>query len=317
LYKMETANTYNYEAEVAVHPLNDDFIVSATFMGNYRFNEGIARLYDVDGAVSRHGEQVLGEYAPQFLTNVRIRDLPLGSSKLWWEMVYGQNMADIYSGHSIASSLLFNLTIKEDVIAIPIGMGFVWHEKNIDPLSRTASNERGKETIDFRNTYSGALSAGIRFKSTFINVDGNLAGTYSVIEHIYRDPLKIFSMSVETELTFMEHYFVGGGVVMGTLTDANWKTKEDTPETNYGALDGGGFDRTYSFAENLGYEIYAGVNLWDKCRFIIGFNQNKGLAMNYNLENKGEGQMKYQMADSDVPGAYETSGMYLKLVMSW
>jgi len=317
LFKMETLNTYNYELEVALRPLNNDFTVSATFLGNYRFDEGIPRLYDVDGAVSDHGLPVLGEYAPQFMANVRICDLALGTGRLWWEFVYGQNMADIYSGHSIASSLLYTLSAIPDTLSVPIGLGFIWHEKNIDVLSRSASNEQNKETTGFRSNVSGALSAGLRFKTGNIGLDGNLAGVFTHIEHIYRDPLQIISASVELQLTFLDRYFIGGGIVMGTLADANWKTKEDTPDMNYGAKDGGGFDRTYSFADNFGYEIYGGVNLWNNCRFVFGFNQNKGIAMNYNLENKAEGQMKYQLADSDIPGSYETGGLFLKFVMNW
>jgi hypothetical protein len=42
--------------------------------------------------------------------------------------------------------------------------------------------------------------------------------------------------------------------------------------------------------------------------------------MNYNLENKSEGQIKYQLADWDGSGQhplYEAGGIYLKFVMSW
>jgi hypothetical protein len=39
--------------------------------------------------------------------------------------------------------------------------------------------------------------------------------------------------------------------------------------------------------------------------------------MNYNMENKAEGQMKYQLADSDVPGSYEAGGLYFKFLFKF
>jgi hypothetical protein len=225
------------------------------------------------------------------------------------ELVYGQNVSDIYSGHSFGAGFLYTLSAIPDTLTVPIGLGFVWHEKNIDLLSRTASLDMGKETVDFRSTVSGALSAGARFKSGIIGIEGNLAGVFTMIEHIYRDPLQIISASLDVEATFIENYFIGGGLVAGTLADARWKTKDDP---QYAPLDGGGFDRTYSLADNIGYEVYGGLNLGNNSRFVIGFNQNKGISMNYNMENKAEGQMKYQLAGSDIPGSYETGGLYFK-----
>jgi len=315
LYKMETANTYNYEVETTFKPLDDDSAVSASFIGNYRFDEGIPRLYDNDGGVSDHGAPVLSEYAPQFMCFLRFTELDLAGGRLNAELVYGQNVADIYSGHSAGFDVNYVLPINE-AVAIPIGLGFVWHEKNIDMLSRSASYEMNKGTVDFRNTISTALALGARFKTGSMEIDGNLVGVFSQIEHMYRDPLQIISGSAEVQVTFLERYFLGAGLVAGTLMDAQWKTKDDPTAIQ---KDGNGFDHTFSFSDNFGYEIYGGINLWDNSRFVIGFNQNRGIAMNYNLENKAEGLMKYRLADSDLSGysQYETGGLFLKFVMNW
>jgi len=314
LYKMETANTYNYEVEAAYKPLGDDFTVSASFVGNYRFDEGIPRLYDNDGGVSDHGQLVLGEYAPQFMGFLRFTELDLAGGRLNAEAVYGQNVADIYSGHSAGVDLTYVLPVG-DSLSLPVGLGFIWHEKNIDMLSRSASSEMGKGTIDFRNTLGTALALGARFKTDSIWIDGNLVGVFSQIEHIYRDPLQIISGSAEVQLTFLERYFLGGGFIAGTLMDAQWKTKDDPSAIQKDTV----IDHTFSFADNFGYEVYGGLNLWNNSRFVIGFNQNKGIAMNYNAENKAEGLMKYRLAgsESSLYPQYETGGLFLKFVMNW
>jgi len=315
LYKMETANTYNYEVEAAYKPLGNDFTISASFVGNYRFDEGIPRLYDNDGGVSDHGLPVLAEYAPQFMGFLRFAELDLAGGRLNAELVYGQNVADIYSGHSAGIDVEYVLPIG-DTLSLPIGLGFVWHEKNIDLLSRSASYEMNKGTTDFRNTIGAALALGARFKTGSIGIDGSLVGVFSQIEHMYRDPLQIISGSAEVQVTFLERYFLGGGLVAGTLMDAQWKTKDDPTAIQKDTV----IDHTFSFADNFGYEIYGGINLWNNSRFVIGFNQNKGIAMNYNLENKVEGLMKYKLAGSDssvYPPQYETGGLFLKFVMNW
>jgi len=322
LYKMETANTYNYEFEAQIHPLNDDFTVSSAFIGNYRFDEGIQRLYDEDGGVSSHGRPVMGdtgimEYAPQFMTYLRFWNLDLAGSQLRGEFIYGQNVSDIYSGNSLGVSLNYNLTVVPDTVKIPIGFAFTRYEKNIDVLGRTSSTARLSETYDFRETMSEALSFGVRFTSGAFGVNANVAGLLTNVKHIYRDPLQIMSMSFDAQATFLNRYFIGAGFIAGVLSDANWKTKEDVDP----ALDAGGYDHTFNTADNLGFEVYGGLKLWNNCQFVIGFSENRGLAMNYSLENKPEGLIKYKLADSESAVGelpkYQTGGLYLKFTMSW
>ena len=322
MYKMETANTYNYEFEVQVYPKQDDFTISAAFIGNYRFNEGIQRLYDNDGGVAQHGRPVMGdtgimEYAPQFMAYLRFWNLDLGGSQLKGDIIYGQNVSDIYSGNNFGLSLNYNLAVVPDSVSIPIGLGFAMYEKNIDVLGRTADTSRLNETYDFRDTMLGALSLGLRLTNDDFGLNVNVVGTYASIEHIYRDPLQIISMSLDIQGTFLKYYFIGAGFVAGTLTDANWKTKSNIDP----ALDNGGYNHTFNFADNIGYEVYGGLKFLDNCRFVIGFNENRGLSMNYNLENKAEGLIKYKLAGSDtVVGElpkYQTSGFFIKFIMSW
>jgi len=322
MYKMETANTYNYEFEARMHPLENDFTISAAFIGNYRFDEGIQRLYDNDGGVSQHGRPVMGdtgimEYAPQFMTYLRFWDLDLAGSQLRGEFIYGQNVSDIYSGNSFGLSLNYNLNVVPDKIKIPIGFGFARYEKNMDVLGRTSDTARLNETYDLRDTLNGALSFGVQLTSGDFEVNANVAGLLAKIEHIYREPLQIVSMSLDVQGTYLNRYFIGAGFIAGTLSDAKWKTRDDIDP----ALDNGGYDHTFNMADNLGFEVYGGLKLWNNCKFVVGFNENRGLSMNYNLENKPEGQIKYKLADSDsVIGElpkYQTGGLFLKFLMSW
>ncbi|MDR2480363.1 MAG: hypothetical protein LBD48_13790 [Treponema sp.] len=310
---LETANTYNFDIAVETQPLGDETLLFAAFTGNYRFDEAVQRLYDNDGGVAKHGDVVLGKFAPQFLVFLGLNNFELAGGSLNAEIMYGQNVSDIYSGHAFGFDAGYALPLS-GTVSIPIGLGFGWYEKNIDVLSRTANTASKTETFDFRNTLSGALTAGIRFTGGAFDVNANLAGVFSRIEHIYRDPLPVISVSLDVECNYLNNYFIGAGFVAGTLTDVQWKTKADINP----ALDGNGFDHTFTLADNFGYEIYAGINVWKNSRFIIGFNQNKGIAMNYNLENKAEGQMKYKLAGSEaVDNLYESGGLYLKFTFAW
>jgi hypothetical protein len=322
MHRLETANTYNYEIEAEIHPLDNDFAISASFVGNYLFDEGIQRLHDNDGGVSLHGRPYLGDngtiiYAPQFMAFLRLKDLGIASNILNLELIYGQNVADIYSGNCFGIGLKFDLNLNPDTFSIPIGIGFTMYEKNIDVLSRTSSTSRFSETYDFRDTLNCALSLGLHLTSADISFETNLGFLFSSIDHIYRDNLQILSMSLDAQCTLKKYFFIGAGFIAGTLTDAQWKTKE----TIVASLDNGGYDHTFTFADNFGYEVYGGINLWTSTRFVIGFNQNRGLAMNYNLENKPEGLIKYKLAGSNnVVGElpkFETSGLYMKFIVNW
>ena len=310
---LETANTYHFDIAAEAQLPGDDALVFAAFTGNYRFDEAIQRLYDNDGGVANHGGDVLGKFAPQFLIFLGVNNVALAGGPFNAEIIYGQNVSDIYSGHAFGFDAGYSLPLS-GMVSIPIGLGFGWYEKNIDVLSRTAGKSSKTETFDFRNTLSGALTAGIRFTGGDFGVNAHLAGVFSRIEHIYRDPLPVISLSLDMECNYLGAYFIGAGIVAGTLGDVLWKTADGVDPVK----DNNGYEHTFTLADNIGYEVYAGINLWKNSRFVIGFNQNKGIAMNYNLENKAEGQMKYKLAGSEaVDSLYESGGLYLKFAFAW
>jgi len=304
LYMMNTKTDFTYEAGVT---LNEPVKFLASFATNYLFDESVQRLYDEDGGIANHGDAVLNEYAPQFLIGLRMWDLNNFSA----ELLYGQNVSNIYSGNVAGLSLKYIADIN-DGISIPIGLQFGLFEKNIDLLGEAAVASPiylgGTTTVDFRLSWAAALGTGFRMKGESLNMEVNLAGAFNSITHYTRNDLNIIKLSVDTMFTIVDKYFIGGGLIFGSLLDAEWKTREDArdKETYY--------EHTFTLAENMGYEIYAGINLAKDSKFIIGFNQNKGISLNHMLEAKHEGQMKYKQADSSwkQDQLVEAGGLYFK-----
>jgi len=113
---------------------------------------------------------------------------------------------------------------------------------------------------------------------------------------------------VDTIFTLQNRYFLGGGFFAGTLTDAEWKTRDDVEKEDY--------NHTFTFANNIGYEVYAGINFGGSGgKFVIGFNQNKGLSLNHILEARPEGQMKYKQENSEWTFSnrlVEAGGLFFK-----
>ncbi|MDR2194361.1 MAG: type IX secretion system membrane protein PorP/SprF [Treponema sp.] len=308
LYMLKTANTYNYTIG-AEYDAGKPYI-SAALTTNYLFDEAIPRLYDSDGSVSVHGQPVLGEYAPQLYAAVAMRDFTfLERHALSAEILYALNGANIYSGNSFGASVKYTLPVGES-ISIPVGLSAGFYEKNIDVLAGAANDK----TTDFRETFSFGYGAGLRYAAPFFTVDVNLAGAYSNISHIYRDPLSIASLSLDAYCTFMGRFFVGAGFVAGTLTDAVWKTKQTAEPSR----DNGGYEHTFSFADNIGWEVYTGLQFQKNVRFIIGFNNNKGLAMNYTLESRPDAHIKYKQTDTEIANnMYEITGLFVKMSFSF
>jgi hypothetical protein len=318
LYMLKTANTFNYEVEAVqsyIWPTWRKHRLSLLLTSSMLFDEAIHRLYDQDGSVAQHGAQVLGEYAPQFLASARLQDFKFIPGRLSLEGTYGYNAAGLYSGHSAGLSGRFDLSIKPDTLTVPFGLAAVYYQKNIDALSGTAGTETANNTTGLRDTVQAGVSSGIRYTSFFMSaLEANLAASYSQINHIYRDPLTLISASVDVQYIHRNRYFVGAGFVAGTLTDAEWKTKTDVTPAN----DGGGYDHTFTFKENFGYEVYGGIKFANTCRLLIGFNENKGLAMNRTLESRADGQIKYKQPDTAASDqVYETSGLFVKFTMNW
>jgi len=309
LYMMNTKTDLTYELEFGV---KEPFKLGISGATNYLLSQSVQRLYDEDGAFS-HGNDVLNEYAPQFLIALRFMDFsPSDTMKLNAELLYGQNVSNIYSGNAFGASVGLTLGVG-DSVTIPIGLQVGFFEKNIDvlgqaaltPMTTSAAAGNGN-TADFRDSLAAALGAGLRFKADTVTVDFNLAGTYNSIKHFYRTDLTIIKASVDAMVTYMDNFFLGGGLILGSLTDAEWVTKKGVTDDNYAHV--------FKLSENMGYEVYGGINLGNTSKFVIGYNINKGISLNNMLEAKHEGQMKYKQADSSwgTDQLAEAGGMYLK-----
>jgi hypothetical protein len=306
---MNTKTDLTYEMEIGI---KEPFKIGLSGATNYLLSQSVQRLYDEDGAFS-HGNDVLNKYAPQFLLALRFTDFaPTESLKINAEALYGQNVSNIYSGNAAGLSANVNLKVS-DAISVPIGLQFGFFETNLDILSEsaltpmtTSATTGGGTTTDFRESIAGALGAGLRFKADLFNVDFNLAGSFSSIKHFYRTDLAIIKMSVDTMVTLLGNYFIGGGLIMGSLTDAEWKTRDGITADNY--------SHVFKLAENIGYEVYGGINLGNSSKFVIGFNQNKGISLNNMLEARHDGQIKFKQADSSwgTDQLAEAGGLYFK-----
>ena len=309
LYMMNTKTDFTYELEFGIKEPVKFGISGAT---NYLLSQSVQRLYDDDGAFS-HGNDVLNEYAPQFLIALRFMDIELSDTgKLNAELLYGQNVSNIYSGNAFGASVGVSLGIG-DGLSIPIGLQVGFFEKNIDVLGQaaltpmtTSAAAGGLNTTDFRDSLAAALGAGLRVKGDGVNFDFNLAGTFNSIKHFYRTDLVICKLSADTMVTFSNNYFLGGGLILGSLTDAEWKTQEGITDDNYAHV--------FKLKENMGYEVYGGINLGNTSKFVIGFNENKGISLNNMLEARHEGQIKYKQPDSSwgTDQLAEAGGLYLK-----
>ena len=305
LYMMNTKTDFTYEFGFGITAENLPKIsfVAAT---NYLFDQSVQRYYDEDGAVM-HGVQVLNEYAPQFLFALRLQDLAGVNA----ELLYGQNVSGIYSGHAAGASVRYAINIG-DSFSIPLGLSFAFHEKNIDILAQAAIAEplawagQNITTMSFRNSIGAALGAGLRYKHEIVNLDFNLAGAFYNIKHYYRTDLNVLKLSADVMATFVGNYFIGGGVIFGNLLKSVWETRKGVIQESY--------HHEFGVLDNMGYEVYAGINLGNSSRFVIGFNQNKGISLNNMLEARHEGQLKYKQKDTNwsEDELAEAGGLYIK-----
>ncbi len=278
---------------------------------NTAFNEFLPRLYDVDGSMSRHGKEVLGEYAPQLFASLKLENYKLALGTLSAECDYALNGADIYSGTSAGAAAKLTTTVIPSVLAVPFGIGAAYYEKNIDTLGATAGATSANSSIDFRNTVRAGFGTGFIYETFFRSiVQVNLGASYTRVEHIYRDPVSFVGLALDGRFTYHYNYYVGAGCIAGTLTDVKWKTKSSVTSMY------DDYSKTFTLKNNFGYEVYAGVTLDPKCNIMVGYNNNKGLAMNYALESMKDGQIKYRQKNTAADDRlYEAGGIYLKAVM--
>jgi hypothetical protein len=311
LYMLKTANAYNYELELQYLHDQEKPLISGAFTSNFKFDEAVPRLYDVDGSVSSHGEPVLGKYAPSLFASLKLHDIAVAGNPLSAEALYAMNGAGIYSGNSMGFAARYTVGAASS-LSVPVGFSVGWFEKNIDVLSGTASAAQASATTNFRNTLAAGFGAGLRVAAGDIEASANLAGAYYGVQHIYRDPLSIISLSLDAQCVYRNRFLLGAGFVAGTLTDALWQTSPGV------SSDRDNYSNTFTFAENYGFEVYAGIKFMNNGRFIVGFNTNKGLAMNATLESRADGQIKYKQLDASGPNALlETGGLFLKVVVTF
>lgn len=279
------------------------------FVSSGRFDEGIERLYDTDGSIATHGKVVVGEYAPQLFASLKLNRYVLPFGVLSAEGVYALNGAGIYSGHSYGGAVLLDTNIVPFVLTVPVGAAVAVYEKNIDALGAQTGTGLADSTIDFRTTLRAGLGLGIRYVDIYVkSAELHVGGSFTRIEHLYRDPISLIGLAADGRFSYRERFFVGGGAVLGTLQDVTWSTREDVPSM----FDD--FSRTFTLAQNFGYEVYGGVNIGSKVSVTLGMNNNKGLAMNYGLESVKDGLIKYRQKDTAAADRlYETFGVFMKL----
>jgi hypothetical protein len=110
---------------------------------------------------------------------------------------------------------------------------------------------------------------------------------------------------------FKDRYFLGGGFIAGILSELEWKTKEGVNSS------ADNFTHVFTFKENMGWEVFAGLQ-FNKSKFVLGYNNNRGLAMNYGIEAIKESQYKYRQSGStSADGLLERGGAFVKFVTAW
>jgi len=324
----------------AVYSIEDFATFSLVGATKQSLNEAIQPVYDSDGSMGLHGEPTIEElYALPLFVALRMQNLNTGLGGISTEIFYALNADGVYSGHNFGASFGWELEIPNGMV-LPLGLAVGLTEKNIDPLAR-AGHKLGNRnalfsgdglndehlmaylsTVSFRRSLRVGAGAGLVFSPIeILTTEINFGYAYSQIAHIYRDTLTLNSASVDMRVTLHDKFFLGGGLFFGSLTDAEWKSRETllngdpNPETN--------FNRVFSLAENMGFEIHAGLYLGPgsdrtRSRFVLGYNQNKGLSMNHGIEAMSEAQVIHLQSGSTFDdNLFQTGGFFAKLIMRW
>jgi hypothetical protein len=284
-----------------------------------KLDEELNELYDTDGSVASKGDPVPDTYSFPLHAALGLDKLALPFGELSAELVYAMNAEHIYSGQSFGADARLDIPLA-GILTVPVGLGVSFHEKNIDVLAGTAV-EKGwgglypyeGDTTGFRGALRIGAGTGVKadLANSGLKAALNLGFSFSQVGHIYRDTLNIPALAVDGRVTYQERYFLGFGVLAGTLSDVEWKTKSDADPAK------DNFSHTFKVAENIGWEIFAGLQ-FGKSKFLLGYNNNKGLAMNYGVEAPKDGQYKYRQSGSDVTdGLLERGGMFIKCVVAW
>jgi len=325
---MKTMNRYGIQLEAAYTALPGIEAVSAVVTTNLRLNETLSEFFDEDVSQSIAHGSVTRETVIPIHTALRMKNLTLPLGKLSAELLYAYNGMDIFSGHSFGADVGWDVPLVDDTFIIPVGIGAVFHEKNIDVLAGTSIKSDSSEylklytdggyhsindinTKGLRQALRIGFGTGARYKTDFLAADFNLGFAYNTMAHIYRDTLSLPSLSVDLRAILKDHYFIGGGIFLGALVETEWNTKSNVDNTKDIST------HVFTLAENMGWEIYGGLQ-FKKARFVIGYNMNKGLSMNNSIESIPEAQIKYKQKDTLLSdGLFERGGLFTKLVISW
>lgn len=283
------------------------------------FGEDVQRLYDVDGGISEHGKIVVGEYAPQLFVNLALNNYVLPKGMFSFGVGYAMNSNGFYTGNAISASTLYKSTLVENKLVLPVSLSFAMTDKNIDVFTGSTDNSIDVDTTAFRNTLQVAGSVGIQKLRKGFGTIGEpmkdavltISGSFNQIDHLYRDSINIINLGLDGKYYINPKIYVGGGAVLGTLTDVTWQTSADVSSSK------DDFNHTFTLMENYGYEAYAGLDFLGGANLILGFSQKKGLAMNYGLESTNAGMVKYKQAGTEMAdNLWETMGIFLKATIS-
>ena len=323
--KLRTKNIYAFQFAFSYKPAFADLILF-NFTTNMKLNEAITPLYDEDGSKGYHGTPSLEEkYDIPLHMALEMRKLATPFGPVSAEFLYAYNAENIFSGSSFGFDAGWNIEIPGlGNIVFPFGLGMAVYEKNIDPFAKTAldtTNENyltilhanDANTISFRRSLLAGIGFGVKYNPfDFLKTQFNIGYSFSQIAHIYRDTITINSLSLDLMLNYNDLFFLGGGLYLGTLGEVEWKTK-----ANADASMENGYSRIFKPEENYGVEFYGGM-FFGQSRFLLGYNLNKGLAMNYSIESIPEAQIKYRQRGSGISdGLFESGGIFAKLVISW
>ncbi|MCL2190780.1 MAG: hypothetical protein FWB79_02195 [Treponema sp.] len=322
------APSVQIEGTVPVPFAESLFLRAAT---RQRLNESIGTIYDTDGSLGQHGTGPVVDqpFALPLFASAQLRGIGTPIGMAFAELVYALNGDGIFSGHSFGAGGRLDIAVPGIDMVLPIGVGAALLEKNIDPMAH-ASHDIGNgnalfavpgswpdfntnfSTVSFRRSLRVGVGAGLRWNVSALGVQANAGYSYSQVAHIYRDTLTLHSASFDLRVVYDDRFFVGGGVFLGTLADAEWRTGDDPGNRE------SGFSQVFRLTENMGFEAHAGVYLGGRSRLVLGYNLNRGLSMNHGIEAMSEAQIIVMQSGAGIAdGLFQTGGFFTKLVISW
>jgi len=334
LEPLQTGTNHLMQME-AVYNLPETGSIALAFSTHLKLNNELKDYYDLDSkenaVLNHYSETGLFAEIPVHIS-LKMREFDFSFMTLQAELLYALNGLHISSGHSFGAGIGAKISVLDN-LTIPVGIGAAFTEKNIDPFTGSAVEKSSYEPFYIGNGYSKADSytlglrqslrigfgAGLEFfLDDTMKAELNIGFAYSQIAHIYRDTLDLMSLSADFRAVFLNRFVLGGGIIMGSLIDSEWKVKEGVNERRPGEM----IDRelfeghTFSLIENMGFEVYGGF-LVNNAKFILGYNINKGLSMNKYLEALPDAQLKYLQADTSYSGGlFERGGFFVKLVIN-